>query len=217
MNSYQHEWGESKWKACSGPPPKLPPADHTAVAIQRVISYLEKRQLDPYLAEWNGWYPANMEVLRIVIPCVNSTNTVYYQARRMDDSDQLRYDSPMAPRGDSIVVVHPKKLDKSRAVIVEGAMDALAAAMHGFLGIAVMGNNPANEAIDLIVAKFAITHAPFIVVPDMDDPTFGAKMVASFSSRGVKSKAILLTGGKDICGLSNTDRRMFFGRINKGK
>jgi len=135
----------------------------------------------------------------------------------LDSTTALRYDSPFEPRGDSIIVVHPMGFKKQRAVIVEGPMDALAAAEYGYLGIAVMGNNPAQEAIDLIVKKFAITHAPFWIVPDMDDPTFGAKMLASFASRRVAAKVALLTGGKDICELSGMARKKFFDKLGKGK
>lgn len=211
MGIYNHEFREAKWKTYDGPPPKLPAPSFRMSEVAR--DYLIDRGLNPRLAGHNGWYPADMDVPRLVIPCTNSAGTAYWQARAMDEKTKMRYDSPSAPRGDSVVVVHPQHLLKGRAVVVEGPMDALASAAFGYLGIATMGNNPAHEALELIVAKFGATHTPFIIIPDKDDEAFGAKLVAAFATLGAASVVALLSEGKDICELNPGQRERFFKKL----
>lgn len=216
---YSHEHGEAAWKTYQGPPPKMPAEDTRAYAYLLMLAYLSSRDLSVALAQDdNGWYPAAMDVPRLVIPCINSAGTPYWQARAMDSTTSLRYDSPSAPRGDSVVVVYPElRKARSRAVIVEGPMDALASAAFGYLGIATMGNNPAQEALDNIVRMFGRTHGPFIILPDGDDPAFGAKLIASFANRGAAASMVVIPGGKDLCDLPLTARAKFFKIIERSK
>lgn len=205
--NYSHERSEPKWKTYNGPLPTLPAPAWWLGDLAR--DYLFERELNPKVAGVNGWYPADMDVPRMVIPCINSAGTVYWQARAMDGRTKLRYDSPTAPRGDSIVAVHPLGYYKSQAVIVEGPMDALAAAEFGYLGIALMGKNPAAEALELIVTRFGRTHVPFLIIPDKDDEGFGATLVAAFANLGATAAVRLLTHGKDLCEMTKLQREKF--------
>ena len=213
---YAHEHKPLQFKEYKGPPPVLPA--YCARLGDQARDYLESRDLDPLLAGHNGWYPSDMDVPRIVIPCMNTAGICYWQARRMDDSQDLRYDSPTYPRGDSIVVVYPEERRPSpRLFIFEGPMDALAAAAFGHAGVALMGNNPDPEAIDNIVRCFGRTHAPFVIVPDNDDLAAGTQLLGNFATRGVVTKVALLTGGKDLCDLSIPSRDKFLQRALKVK
>lgn len=208
---YNHERSESSWKTYSGPAPKFP--DYKEEVEDRCRSYFRSRHLNWKLAALNGWYPTRTDVERVVIPCNNSEGTVYYQARALDFITKLRYDSPVAPRGDSHVLVYPHKTLKGSAVIVEGPMDALAAADFGYLGIAVMGNNPSAEMLDLIVKRYGKSWVPFLIVPDKDCLTFGAGLVSQFAARGVKSRMVMLPNAKDICEMTLAQREKFFKKI----
>jgi hypothetical protein len=215
---YHHERGEAAWKTYKGPVPDMPSGRVEPWLVKIFYGYMTARGLDPKLAQENGWYPADMDVPRLVIPCTNTMGTPYWQARAMDSTTALRYDSPRAPRGDSVVVVWSHNSDlTSRAVIVEGPLDALAAAAFGYLGVAVMGNNPAQEALDNIVRMFGRTHTPFLILPDMDHEEFGATLVAAFASRGVAANMATLRGGKDLCELSLWARGLFFELLERKK
>ncbi len=113
--------------------------------------YLEGRELDPSLALFNGWYPsktAGDEFARVVIPCFSTVpENMYWQARGME-AVTIRYQSPHGcQRGDAIVRVIPHEGRPKGTVVVEGPMDALAAAGAGFVGVALMGAVPPVDAI----------------------------------------------------------------------
>ena len=141
-----------------------------------VNRYLMDRGLNPEVAVHNYWYPtiqANDGELRVVIPCTsaNLTNR-YWQARLLDDTHITerikRYTSPRGvSRGDALAVVWPKRhRDKIRGtVLVEGPMDALAAAEVGLLGIAWMGTTPGEEPI-LFAHRLLIEPKPVFVIQD---------------------------------------------------
>lgn len=217
MAEYEHEWKESRWKEYKGPLPEFPPVSKYQRVREEAVDYLLARDLDPALAVFNGWYPS--DDWRIVIPCINSAGTPYYQARDITGESKIRYDSPVAPRGDSIVVVRPppQLREVGRAVVMEGPMDALAVAEFGWVGIATMGNNPAEEAIDLIVDKFGRTHSPFLIVPDMDDPKFGSTLLAAFATRGIVARVGLLHSGKDLCELKKKEREKWLKKQRRVK
>src|SRR5574338_1697990 len=124
---YEHEFRERKNNGVITHVPM--PVQHNQYG-KDMYEYLESRDLSFDLAEANGWYPTWHRGPRIVIPCINSANFNYWQARAMYEHP-IRYDSPAIPRKDSIVFLWPKenhRLGGSTAVITEGPMDALAAA-----------------------------------------------------------------------------------------
>ena len=199
---YVHEEREKR-TVYVGPRPGFPEpcADYT----NRMRDYLTDRQLPFTVARQNGWFPAYYKgAPRIIIPCSNSANVPYFQGRDMTGKSKLRYASPAASRDDSIVVVWPSERAKG-TVIVEGPMCALAAADLGFLGIAVMGNQPTVAVLDHI-SSLVRNFQPVIVVPDMDMMEFGPKVLGPLAQDGI-SGAILVPYAKDFAGMSLKERR----------
>lgn len=98
--------------------------------------YLAARGLDADLARRSGWYVARFsDGPRLVVP---TTEPGYWQARALDNREP-RYVSAPAPRRGGLVVVAPSGRPARLTCVVEGPMDALAAAGAGAVGIAVMG------------------------------------------------------------------------------
>lgn len=152
--SYHHEVAEHKEKRKPSPArmPVHDEADHDDWKVME--DYLEGRGLSYSTACHNGWYPsraAGDNYLRIVMPATNSQNIAYWQARAVYDNREPRYQSPMVPRGDSVIQVWPLHKDyQPLCVLCEGPMDALAAATHGIRGIALMGNNPTADTLCML-------------------------------------------------------------------
>jgi hypothetical protein len=141
-----------------------------------MYDYLAARDLDGKLASDNGWYPVSAKdsqdgVLRMVIPASNRNVFAYWQARRLDEGILNKYLSPHVPREDSVVIVCPGlKVGVERpgvAVVVEGPLDALAAAGAGTgrVGVGMMGATPPLEAYAFIARLFRT----LLVVPDNDE------------------------------------------------
>jgi hypothetical protein len=201
---YAHEQREKKARYI-GPRPGYPKVQLRYA--DTMSDYLGDRHLSYELAVFNGWYPTHYRgSARVVIPCSNSAGVPYFQARDMSGESELRYASPPAPRDDSVVLVWPELRAKG-TVIVEGPMDALAAAGLGFLGIAVMGNQPTAEVIDHIV-PYAKSFQPVIVLPDADALYFGPYMLGSLVQRGIDG-AIRAPYRKDLAEMSPKERRVF--------
>ena len=107
-------------------------------------AYLYGRRLSYSTAKDNCWYPTDSikeknPTPRIVIPCFNSVGRPYWQGRAMI-KHELRYRSAQGKRFQSIVVMWPRILEIAKKehhsegkplVLVEGPMDALAAAAMG--------------------------------------------------------------------------------------
>ena len=136
-----------------------------------MFAYLDQRGLNADLARLNDWYPtqdAEDGEPRVVIPC-RSANPInlYWQARLLRESHSkfpLRYTSPRhVSRGDAVCVVKPRVV--KGYVLVEGPMDALAAAEVGYCGIAWMGTNPGLEPINF-ARGYIQKDRPVFVVPD---------------------------------------------------
>lgn len=134
-------------------------------------NYLGARGLDAGLARDNGWYPtrhAKDDVPRILIPGTRTDGHIFWQARAISSSEKRRYQSPSGGRGDALILVRPENLyTVDRAALVEGPMDALAAAECGLLGISLMGNTPNKESLEH-VAKLLECVSFFFVVSDSD-------------------------------------------------
>lgn len=143
--------------------------------LNAVNNYLRSRDLDIHIAKHNGWYPsrtAGDEELRVVIPCLSADLTNrYWQGRRLTDTKEkfpLRYTSPTnVRRGDALAVVRDSHRESKGTVLVEGPMDALAAAGIGFLGIAWMGTSPGEEPL-VLARKLIQPNRPIYIVSDRD-------------------------------------------------
>lgn len=154
---------------------------------EAVEKYLSDRGLDPGIAARNGWYPSRVAgdaELRVVIPCLSADLTNrYWQGRRLTDSKDkfpLRYTSPHnVKRGDALAVVVNGEIERKGTVLVEGPMDALAAAGVGYLGIGWMGTDPGNEPIEL-ARRIVVPNQPVYVVSDKDAVAAGVRIWAHF-------------------------------------
>lgn len=175
----------------------------------RFDAYLLWRHLNPDLARDNGWYPAKYKrVPRVIIPCSNAAGIPYWQGRDMTDTDELRYASPFVARDDSLVIVWPEgKRTSKGGIIIEGPTDALCAADHGFVGVALMGNNPTTAVFDHL-HTFARAFQPIFVVPDADALEFCANVISALAQRGLGAK-VLAPLKKDLAEMNVRERRRF--------
>lgn len=195
--NYAHERGERRQGRTPTKPVVLPPLSTAHWPHMR--AYLRKRGLSPPLAEVNGWYPTldRYSTPRIVIPAQSLLNTwPYYQARAMDDNPK-RYDSPSAPRGDALVVCYPDLKDMDHVVVVEGPMDALAAAECGYVGIALMGNTPSDEVLRHI-DDIALPYAGLTVLSDIDATNEAVEVVHRLWTAGRRATFRPIHGYKDL-------------------
>lgn len=164
-----------------------------------LVAYLKNRGLNGELALENGWYvsmAAGDGHNRIVIPCTNSRNRIYWQARAVLPWVEKRYQSPPYAQEDSIVLVWPYFSGCNKAVIVEGPMDALAAADCGFAGVAIMGNRPSRATLDNILQT--LPGYTLTVVPDLDAVGAGALTVAKLALKGATVRLRVPVCGKDL-------------------
>jgi DNA primase len=205
--NYEHE-AKAK-REHHGPRPKMPPIMPELAADMH--NYLEERLLDSQLAEENRWYVSYDDVLepRIIIPCSNSAGIPYWQGRAMRDDVLKRYDSSVATRDDSVALVWPKAGQKAKtAVVVEGPMDALAAAGAGALGIAVMGNAPTSEVFSYIENILRSTYVEIVVVvPDLDTPILASRVAARLGGSGFAVRIVMPTA-KDLAAMMPEERKL---------
>lgn len=176
-----------------------------------VVAYLALRGLDPEIAATNGWYAtqdAGDDHLRVLIPATNTKGYAYWQARAVDPDVEKRYRSPHYAVGDSVVLVYPTGGIPRRVVIVEGPMDALAAAGCGCLGLAVMGKQPDAAVYDHIISL--VRGKGVVIVPDSDGFIGAVGIQAELAKRGVFAE-IRLAGEKDLAALSDHYRRLVLG------
>jgi hypothetical protein len=175
--------------------------------------YLKTRQLSWRIARDSGWYVAwapEWGRPRLVIPAQDRFHkTVFWQARALDDSPK-RYLSPERPRGEALVVAED---DMVRAVVVvEGPMDALAAAAEGYLGIALMGSYPPPEALAHLVYRLRTMHAPVLCLADKDAPGPMSQVLLYLTACGIKAKLVVCQPAKDLAALTPTNRKLLLAR-----
>jgi len=202
MTTYQHEHREQRERPAARPH-LLPREAPELRGLQDI--YLDRRGLDPWTARFNGWYPsrsAGDSAARIVIPAAPA-GLGFWQARAMDPEEPKRYQSPHGPRGNAVVVVYSLRAMVKRLVIVEGPMDALAAAAVGATGIALMGMTPPGSCFDYIAAKWPF--AETLVVPDRDAQGAGAQWLAELTQREMDARLVLLPA-KDLAALNTSAR-----------
>ena len=208
MSFYEHDHLEKSLP--KGPRPGFPKQDEGLLAMMRI--YLEDRHLHPNIARLNGWYPTiELDIHpRIVIPCSNSFNIPYFQARSMNDG-LPRYRSPAATREGSLAVVWPRLgvlqgyVNLKGSVVVEGPMDALAAAYWGYIGIGLMGNDPPEEVFDYL-AHIVPPFGKVIVIPDLDHLEMGATVIGALAMRNIKKITMAIPTAKDFADMSIASR-----------
>lgn len=203
---YQHEYKERRENTKPLKPVVMPAVNEELDRV--MIHYLESRCLSAELAILNGWYPSeDYGTPRLIIPASTATNTwPYYQARAMLESP-IRYKSPSAPRGDALVVVYPEG-KASGVVIVEGPMDALAAAGEGFVGVGLMGNTPGDDVLNHLESILKTFPGTCLVIPDRDALSKGAEVTAKLWTRNLKCELRPIQGAKDLAELSPSQRSL---------
>lgn len=176
-----------------------------------LYDYLEARFLDAYLAEQNGWFPTTAacdQTRRIVIPATRGDGGPSYWQARSVDGHPIRYQSPPIARGDALVVVYPYPGEEEhprKLVVVEGPMDALAAAGAGYLGVALMGATPSAVACEHL-ATFQKHVDATLLVADADAVAAMVPLMAFLSRDGHPVK-ILPARGKDLASMSPSARK----------
>ena len=171
---------------------------HDASLDASMSAYLDQRGLSPGLAFNNGWYPSRMAgdaLPRVVIPASSrQPGNHYWQARAMIETPQ-RFESPHGvARGDALVFVAPWQVRAGPVVIVEGPMDALAAAGEGFPALALLGATPPDEVIEYAAALLGGTLG--ILVLDADGRV--ARVAPRLSVCGVRIRLRLPYPYKDL-------------------
>lgn len=202
MKEYTHYKAPKHRRAASQPMPAR------SEDQRNMYWYLASRDLNDDLARINGWYEtncANDDYSRIVIPCTNSAGRAYWQARYTGTLATVkRYQSPKYAAEDSIVVVWPNGKTVTKAVVVEGPMDALAAAMCNMVGVGIMGNRPNDAVIRNILAVLPIQD--FIVVPDLDSVAAGGFISGKIALPGRRVTVRLPVGAKDLSRMRQDER-----------
>ena len=206
---YTHEYHERREPRAPSRPVVLPPCiDRMSTRLQ---GYLQNRGLAYSLALENGWYPTidSDSYARVVIPASSLFNSwPYYQARLIVEAPPgvKRYVSPAAPRGDSLAIVFPGRRTLG-SIIVEGPMDALAAAGMGYVGIGLMGNTP-NDLVLNHIEQVVTVYGNCYVIPDRDAFKQGAEVTAKLWARGVRCTLKSIQGAKDLAELSPEHRKI---------
>ena len=203
MNNYEHEGLKPRRKYA----PSQPMPVRNDAFLVRIYSYLSERGLDHSLAIENGWYPSTQagdSHARIVIPCTHSNGRVYWQARALDAGVEKRYQSPPYSAEGAFVLVWPKDPVKG-VVLVEGPMDALAAAECGYAGVAAMGNRPGANLLQNVLAQFP--GKTITVVPDTDAIRAGAVTVGRLALLGATARLLFPVGAKDLSRMTELARR----------
>ena len=192
--------------------------------IEDMKTYLFERGLSYELAADNGWYPswdAGDDYLRIVIPAFSSeVGHAYWQARAINPRAFIRYQSPKGPRHDACVRVAPSTKNQLSedggrtwnrvGVVVEGPMDALAAAECGVFSYALMGATPSKIVLDRLVSMLKEDYDHLFVMPDRDAVKEGIDILYRLAVEMLPVKLVRLeqwTDKKDFASLPYATRR----------
>jgi len=205
-NTYDHE----RKKPATGPTEPYP--QETRRLDGEMATYLYARHLSYTCARSNGWFPTDQldEYPRIVVPATNLAGQRFWQARVMSSSPEAkRWKSASGARNNSIVVCWPFHLHpQMKVIVVEGPMDALAAATAHHVGLAAMGKQSVGDVLTYVVHQADnIFHGlGVVVVPDLDSVEFGARAVGELAFAGIKAE-IRLPPYEDLAALTKVERR----------
>lgn len=208
---YQHEIEERRARASYDPGDREMPLFAGPDYYVEQDAYLRKRGLDPGIARRNGWYPsflAGDSELRIVMPASPAVMN-HWQARAIDPDVKKRYQSSHGARGPAVIIAYPDGITRLDVAIVEGPMDALAAAEAGIVGIALMGNTPPREAL----VRIADNYAPYgaIVVPDRDSYAEAARTMTRLAGLGMDVRLQTILPWKDLAEVPSAKRAEVLG------
>jgi len=174
--------------------------------------YLRDRNLSYSCARNNEWYPTKLldGTPRIVIPATNLEGRRYWQARAMVKTlERDRWKSARGSKRGSIVVVWPITAPGMKLIIVEGPMDALAAATTGYVGLAAMGKINVGDVVGYIKQSLQHTQLfarlPVLIIPDVDSPEFGTQAITELALAGIRA-GIRLPNVEDLAALSRKQR-----------
>lgn len=191
------------------------PAQVVSPSVEQLATdYLYARKLVPELAEENGWYvstDAQDTYPRIVIPAVtHKAGHVYWQARDISGKAYIRYQSPKGPRHEALVKVSPFHAPRG-IVVVEGPMDALAAAGEGYLSYALMGMQPNQSTLLHLALLIEDTkELNTLVVLDRDSAEHALRIALFLSTQGYYAKVKHLPGPeKDLAACLPKKRNQF--------
>lgn len=210
---YWHESEERKPNAhpmCT----EFPAQSVDGVHCVKALCYLNERNLDKDLAVKNGWYvssDAQDTYPRIVIPAVtHKAGHVYWQARDVSGKAFIRYQSPKGPRHEALIKVSPSQAPRG-IVVVEGPMDALAAAGEGYLSYALMGMQPNQSTLLHLALLIEDTkELNILVVLDRDSAEHALRIALFLSTQGYYAKVKHLPGPeKDLAACLPKKRKQF--------
>ena len=196
---------------------RLPPC--TQRLWPKFDKYLGARDLNHDLARKNLWFPSNQidGYTRIVVPATSDQpGNLYWQARLAQavtgEPEPRRWESPGGcARGNALCLVWPREAGPGRPTcIVEGPMDALAAAGEGFVAIALMGVVPPVSVLDLTSRLFRGTMP--VMVMDLNAEEQMAANQAMLADRGLQTRLVSPYPGKDLAALDRAVRRKVLGR-----
>lgn len=159
----------------------------------RACDYMTDRKLSRTVALANGWYvstTAGDRFPRIVIPAItHKVGHVYWQARDITGKAYIRYQSPEGPRHEALIKVMPCRKNPLGIVVVEGPMDALAAAGCGYIGYALMGMQPNNATLmHLALLIEDNSKLKTLVLLDRGEMVNGIKVSMFLCSQGYSAK-----------------------------
>ena len=175
--------------------------------------YLRDRGLSYTVARHNGWYGTKEldGVSRVIIPATNLQGARYWQARAMVRTlKSNRWKSARGSKNESIVVVWPIVQGPGvKLVIVEGPMDALAAATSKHIGLAAMGKINVGDVVEYVKSGLRHTQVfarlPVLIVPDVDSPEFGAQAITQLALAEINAE-IRMPEFEDLAALSRKKR-----------
>lgn len=210
---YEHEREERKAPRVQPAPENISMPDLDPKHWITMTRYLDSRGLDFRLAVENGWYPsteAGDTSPRVVIPC-HPHDLRFWQARALDASPK-RYQSPHRDPAGAVVVVFPVHAPRG-VVVLEGPMDALAAAELGFLGVALMGATPSAARLRTVARIIRRSPPRVIVIPDTDavNEARNTRLRLAILAEHVIELVIPPEGRKDLGECSRAERRKLLG------
>jgi len=165
-------------------------------------NYLMGRNLSYAIARYNLWYPTKLPGPRVVVPCTGG----FWQARTLDE-DELRYRSSKGSRSQAFCIVWPKK-SRPLTIVVEGPMDALAAAGLGAVGVASLGAHFGEYVVEWVCKNRP--SSDILIIPDLDDDEFGYNLMAAFTNKG-KQSTLKLPTRKDFAKMTIKEREKLIG------
>lgn len=195
----------------------------------RFDQYLRERNLDPALARKNVWFPSRTVDgydRLVVVGTSDQPGNLYWQARLLDPPERAqdapgstipprgavyplprRWESPHGiSRGNSLCLVWPNGVVSGRpTAVVEGPMDALAAAGEGYVAIGLMGIHPSDQVLEF-VAKLLRGTRPLLVT-DLNAEKDTLVVQARLREMELPTTVVSPYPGKDLAALDRPVRR----------